>query len=183
MCSGWKRKSVDKQLTQLWQVISIRNIIDYLRVNEKIPAHENPAKLLGGSVTEEKTWIFLKHMKNCLILCQSEKCKLKPQRDTISQLPDWVKWQSPAAWSVSRDEKHGNSPLIVGGKIGTTLRKFALTWYIWIQTHTNFKYIFLGVCSKGSFIHIQKYLFNIIVSAPPPFSLSLSGALIQAFLY
>lgn len=33
--------------------------------------------------------------------------------------------------SVSRDEEYGNSLLIVGGKTGmTTLRKFALTWYI-----------------------------------------------------
>lgn len=169
-------------------MISIRNITDYLRVNEKIPAHENPAKLLGGSVTEEKTWIFLKHMKNCLISCKSEKCKLKPQRDQISQPPDWVKWQSPAAWSVSRDE-NSNSPLIVvivGGKTGTTtLRKFALTWYIWIHTHhINFKYILLGVCSEGSFIHIQKYLFDIIFSAPyPSVSVFLSLFLKQGFLY
>lgn len=44
----------------------------------------------GGSFTEENTYMVPEHAKSCFISCLSGKYKLKPQRDTISQPPDWV---------------------------------------------------------------------------------------------
>lgn len=161
---------------QLWQRISIWNIKDYLRVNEKIPAHEKPANYWWEFHWREHIhgpWTFEK----LLHFMSVRKIQIKTTKRYHFTTTRLGKWQSPASWSVSRGEEHGNSLLLVGGKTGTTtLRKFALTWYVWIHTHhTNFKYISRYVLWRIFYtymkVSIWYYIFwppHASISPPPP---------------
>lgn len=57
-------------------------------------------------------------MKRCSVSCQSGKCKLKPQRDTISPPPGWLKCKSWAIPSVAKGaEQQQLSPIPAGGEL------------------------------------------------------------------